>query len=396
MARILYLDCFAGVAGDMLLGALVDLGCRVALFKDLLEALPIDDVQIEIDTVMRGPLQAQLVSVTASTDQPYRQWTDIDAMLKKSRVPDKAKARARQVFRRLAEAEGAVHGHSADTVHFHEVGAIDSIVDIVGACWALEELKIDRLICSPLPLGYGTLSMAHGNLPLPAPATVELLQGFPVRPFDQPVETVTPTGAALLTTLADSFGLLPPMKIAGVGYGAGTRINASGPPNVVRAILGEDEALPETAETTYNIETNIDDMNPEHYGPLAQRLEEAGAVDVTLVPCFMKHQRPGVLLKVLCPQSALEAVIEAIFVHSTTLGLRYFPSARAVCERKIETVKTDFGPVRIKRAFYMGREVHAKPEFADLLRSGLPLGEAERKTWEAVNQSKSKRKAKKK
>jgi uncharacterized protein (TIGR00299 family) protein len=269
-----------------------------------------------------------------------------------------------------------VHGCALEHVHFHEVGAVDSILDIVGFCLGLHELAIDKIVCSPLPLGQGQTRSAHGTIPLPAPATVVLLGGAPVYAYAQPVETVTPTGAALISTLVSAYGGVPTMRLRRVGYGAGTRVDPDGPPNVVRALLGDEQSLPETAETTFVVEANIDDMNPEYYEPLGKRLEEAGALDVSLLPAIMKRGRPGVWLAVVCPHSALERVIEAVFVHSTTLGLRYFPTARAVCERRVETVNTSFGPVRIKHAYYQGKLVHSKPEYADLAGSGLPIAEA--------------------
>jgi hypothetical protein len=377
MSNVLYLDCFAGVAGDMLLGALLDLLGPSHVLEELPARLDLDDVQVHSAPVVRGGLEAQAVSVLAHEDQPHRDWRDIDQMLADADLPPGVKTNARRVFRRLAEAEADVHGMLPEDVHFHEVGAVDAIIDIVGCCVLLHELQAHRVVCSPLPLGRGSVRTAHGVLPLPAPATVALLGDAPVYAHPQDVETVTPTGAALIATLADAFGPLPPMILRRVGYGAGTRINENGPPNVVRAMFGEDVALPETAETTFVIEANIDDMNPEHYEPLTKHLEESGALDVTLIPCVMKRGRPGVLLKVVCTQSALEKNIETIFVHSTTLGLRYHATQRAACERRLETIETSRGQVRIKHAYYRGRLVHSKPEYADLVKLGLSMNEAE-------------------
>jgi len=305
-------------------------------------------------------------------------------MLAASSLPARAKENARKVFRRLAEAEAHVHGHEPETVHFHEVGAVDAIMDIAGFCLAIERMSIDRIVCSPLPLGAGQIQTAHGMLPLPAPATAILLAGAEVYAYPLPVETVTPTGAAIISTLAEGFGPLPSMVLRGVGYGAGTRVDAAGPPNVLRALLGEDRPLPETAEPTYVIEANIDDMNPEYFAPLAQRLEAAGALDVTLIPCTMKHGRPGVLLKIVGVQSQLDELIAATFTHSTTLGLRYYRTERAACERKVETVETEYGPVRVKHAYYQGALVNSKPEYADLLKLGVPLPLAQAAAFKAM------------
>jgi len=377
MGNVLYLDCFSGAAGDMLLGALLELLGQPSALNNLPSLLGLNDARIQFAPVMRGGICAQAVTITADDKQPPRDWRDIDRLLVESTLTPEVKDNARRVFRRLAEAEAKVHGVRPEDVHFHEVGAVDAIIDIVGVCQLLHLLKIHRLVCSPLPLGRGTVRTAHGLLPLPAPATVALLGDAPVYAHPRDVETVTPTGAALIATLADGFGPAPPMILRRVGYGAGSRNDEDGPPNVLRALLGDDAALPETAETTYVIEANIDDMNPEYYEPLSKRLEENGALDVTLIPCVMKHGRPGILLKVICAQSRLEALIEAVFVHSTTLGLRYHSTQRAACERRIEIVETPRGKVRIKHAYYRDRLVHSKPEYADLVALGLPMNEAE-------------------
>lgn len=383
MGKTLYLDCFAGAAGDMLLGALIDLGFDAGRLDDLAARLGLTGVRVTVARVMRGAIQAPLLRVEAPPEQPHRHWAEIDERLAAAELPAPVRDNARRVFRRLAEAEAAIHGHSPHHVHFHEVGAVDALIDIVGFCLAIYELEIERIIASPLPLGRGQTDSAHGTIPLPAPATVALLGDAPVYAYPLEVETVTPTGAALISTLAAGFAAVPAMTLLAVGYGAGTRVDAAGPPNVVRALLGLAQTLPETAETTFTITANIDDMNPEYYEPLARRLEENGALDVTLIPCVMKHGRPGILLEVLAPQSKLEELIETVFVHSTTLGLRYYPTARAVCERRVETIEAPFGKVRIKHAYYRGQLVHSKPEYADLMQSGLPIAEALRLLAEA-------------
>ncbi|MDP8224885.1 MAG: nickel pincer cofactor biosynthesis protein LarC [Candidatus Lernaella stagnicola] len=376
MNKVLYLECFAGAAGDMLVSALIDLGFAPERLEELLDMLHLENAGIKVNHVMRGAIHATLLSVESGDEQPHRHWTHIDALLADSSLPPEVKKNARRVFRRLAEAEGAVHGHSPETIHFHEVGAVDAIVDITGFCLGLYDLGITRLISSPLPLGAGETQSAHGIIPLPAPATVKLLADVPVYAYPKPVETVTPTGAALIATLAESFGPIPSMVLRGVGYGAGTRVDPDGPPNVVRALLGEDESQPETTERTVVIEANIDDMSPEYYEPLIDALEQAGALDVTLIPVIMKRGRPGVLLQVTAQQSALDFLLETTFTHSTTLGVRYYATERAVCERRVETVQTPHGPVRIKHAYYKGKEVGAKPEYKDLLALGLPIQEA--------------------
>jgi uncharacterized protein (TIGR00299 family) protein len=381
--RILYLDCFAGAAGDMLLAALIDLGFDGAKLAALPELLALGEVKIGWERVHRGAIAAPLMRIEAAAAPPHRRWSDIDRLLAESTLPAPVKDPARCVFRRLGEAEAKVHGCELDHVHFHEVGAVDAIIDVVGCCLGLHELGIERIVCSPLPLGRGQTLSAHGVIPLPAPATVALLGDAPVTGYPLDVETVTPTAAALISTLAAGYGAPPAMTLRRIGYGAGSREDHGGPPNVVRLLLGDDVSLPETAETTFVVEANIDDMNPEYYEPLAKRLEEAGALDVTLVPCIMKRGRPGVLLKVVCPRSALQPVIDAAFTHSTTLGLRYHATERAACERRIETIETPFGPVRIKHAYHQGRLVHSKPEYADLAKSGLPIAEALRLLDEA-------------
>jgi uncharacterized protein (TIGR00299 family) protein len=291
------------------------------------------------------------------------------------------------VFERLAEAEARIHGTTADKVHFHEVGAVDSIIDTIGAMIGFELLGVERFFCSPLRLGSGFIETEHGRLPVPAPATAELLRGVPVYAGDDEGEFVTPTGAAIVTTLCEAFGAMPRMTVDRVGYGAGSR-DPKGFPNALRLVMGEVEetnnrldafsdravrAEPagKPSDTIMIVETNIDDMNPQAYGFVKERAFELGALDVFMVAAQMKKDRPGVLLTVLCKPEAVEAIIEMLLVQTTTLGVRYYEAKRQALERAIETIETEYGRVRIKVARDGARTLHFQPEYDDCARIAI-------------------------
>ena len=362
--KILYLDCFSGISGNMLLGALVAVGCPVDRLNATVAALGFPDTTLRIESVDDQGLAATQVTVTSPPDQPSRNLHDIERILEAAALDDKIADLARKAFHNLARAEAKVHGTTEDSIHFHEVGAVDAMVDIVGSCAAVLALGVDQVVCSPLPLGHGTVDCAHGTLPVPVPATLALLEKFPTYPADRPGEHVTPTGAVLATTLADRFGRLPAGQILQSGFGAGTRRFESGPPNLLRAMLIE-ARKEASGQDDLVIETNIDDMNPEFYGPLVHKLFEAGALDVTLTPCYMKKGRPGTLVSVIGGKETLDAIARVLFSDSTTIGLRVHPVARIVCDRTWREVSTPFGTVRIKVSRYLDRIVGAKPEFED-------------------------------
>jgi pyridinium-3,5-bisthiocarboxylic acid mononucleotide nickel chelatase len=413
--RAVYFDCFAGVSGDMIIGAQLDLGVDLEAMKRQLASLGLEGYQIKSRRVERGGIAAAKFDVEVDeTAQPARSLAEIRSIIVGSSTTDHVKHQAIRVFERLAEAEARVHGTTPDKVHFHEVGAVDSIIDIVGAMIGFEILGVERFFCSALRLGSGSVNSEHGLLPVPAPATAELLRGVPVYAGELEGEFVTPTGAAIVATLCEVFGPMPSMRVERVGYGAGSR-DPKGFPNALRLMIGEMEEAgergspdaylaadkgavasgrqshrgPEPAqilgsgnttqtkvyatsdETIAVIETNIDDMNPQVYGFVMEHAFALGALDVFMAPVQMKKDRPGVLLTVLCEPETVETMIDMLLTETTTLGVRYYEAKRRVLERSIETVETRYGPVRIKVARDGARTLHFQPEYEDCARRAL-------------------------
>lgn len=347
MTQVAYLDCFSGVSGDMLLGALVDAGLSPDDLRSELAKLSLSGYHIDAKKTQRAGLAATQVTVSLEeAAQPHRCLPDILALIESCTLPAEDKERGAKVFRRLAEAEARVHGVEPESVEFHEVGAVDALVDVLGAVVGLRLLGIEALYCSPLPVGDGSARGAHGELPVPAPATLELLAqaGAPVAAGpDADVELVTPTGAAIVTTLARFER--PAMTVRSVGYGAGAR-DVAGRPNVLRVWLGE--SLAARPATMLLIETNIDDMNPELYGYAQERLFEAGAADVWLVPIQMKKNRPGVMLSVLCPIEREDAIVTVLLRETSTLGVRVREVSRHEAERETLEFESSLGPATVK------------------------------------------------
>ena len=377
--KVLYLDCAGGIAGDMLLCALVEVCGDAAFVENLPEALGFDDVSLEWPVNRPGGFAARRLSVgfDPSAHPRHRNLVDVEAILDRAGASPKATEMARRVFRRLAEAEGQVHGVPADEVHFHEVGAVDAVVDILGTCLALERLGVDEVVCSDLPMGRGTVRCEHGELPLPAPAVAAMLPGVPVRPVDVEGETVTPTGAALVTTLADRFGSMPAMKVEKIGVGAGSR-EYPGLPNVVRAFVGE-LSLPAEVSKAENVvvECNIDDLDPRVFPVVIDRLLASGALDAYVTPLVMKKGRPGHLLTAIAPESAVESVVDVILNETTSLGCRTYPVTKHHLQRRMETVMTPWGEVPVKVALSGDTVLRRVPEFepcAELAREvGVPV-----------------------
>ena len=359
-----YLDTPSGISGDMFLGCLVDAGWPVAALRRTVEALalPAGSWSVEAEAVMRGPLRATLVQVRAAEGEEHRHLADVARIIDGADLAGAVKARARAVFTRLAEAEAAVHGSTLEEVHFHEVGALDAIIDIVGVCAGLHELGVTQLYASALPLGEGWVNSAHGRIPVPAPATLNLLTavGAPVRPAPGPGELVTPTGAALLAEFA--IFRQPHMQLQRTGVGTGQKDFAW--PNVARLMLGEATE----GGSHVVVETNIDDMNPELYGPVSEALFAAGALDVWLAPIQMKKGRPGVLLSVLAPAALESALANLILRETTTLGVRVHAVHRHEARRSFATVETPYGAVRVKLKWAGETVAGVKPEHADCLR----------------------------
>ena len=364
---IAYFDCFSGCSGDMILGALIDAGLDPALLRGRLESLAVQGFSLRVEKCTKKGLAATQVTVDLDdqAEQPHRHLKHIRQIIDDSQLTPGVKERALDVFQRLAEAEAGVHGTTIEKVHFHEVGAVDAIVDIVGACIGLEALGVDRVVCSPIAVGSGTVVCAHGELPVPAPATARLLQGVPLASCDEVGELTTPTGAALLTTLADSFGPIPSMCITATGYGAGRR-EGRRRPNVLRLVLGTAAASDDdTGDEIMVLEANLDDTRPETIGYVMDRLFEAGALDVFSTPIGMKKNRPAVLLTVLAEPARVAECEDLLFAETTTFGVRRHLTQRTKLQRTHETVTTRFGPIRVKVGRRSGRKVTAQPEYED-------------------------------
>ncbi|MGE5126489.1 MAG: nickel pincer cofactor biosynthesis protein LarC [Betaproteobacteria bacterium] len=380
--RVVYFDCASGAAGDMLLGAVVDLGLPLEKLREELAKLSLAGYRVEASRVVRSGLAATRVEVVAeASSQPHRHLSHVLAILERSSLAPTVKERAGALFRRLAEAEAAVHGTSPEKVHFHEVGAIDSIVDIVGGVVALEWLDASRFVASPLNVGTGTVTMSHGTFAVPPPAVARLVTGIPVYGEGEG-ELLTPTGALLVTAFAGSYGPLPALRIEKVGHGAGGR-DTRGRPNVLRLIVGEAAEAPETiaaaapeSERVLVLETELDDTPPQLLGPLVDRLLAQGALDAFFTPVQMKKGRPGVLVTVIAPPSAQEALEELLFRETTTLGVRRQEWLRTALERETATVQTAYGPIRVKIGRRRGAVYNAWPEFDDCQRAAGEKGVA--------------------
>ncbi|MCI0403769.1 MAG: nickel pincer cofactor biosynthesis protein LarC [Acidobacteria bacterium] len=377
--KLCYFDCFSGIAGDMTLGALVDAGADLNEIDTELRKLGLSGWSLRAEKVRRGPIQATKVDVTVEGHQHHhRGLSDILYLIERAALPPRVWARATEVFKCLGEAEARVHGIPIDKVHFHEVGAVDAIVDIVGACVGFELLGIEGFVCSPLNVGGGTAQTEHGLLPVPAPATADMLRQAPTYSTGIQRELVTPTGAALVAGLVNRFGPLPPMTVAKIGYGAGS-FEFKEQPNVLRLFLGETaEAAASAEEPEASIlEANLDDMSPEVGGYVLEQALAAGALDVYFTPVQMKKNRPGVVLTVICPPERADALARLIFEQTTTIGLRQSSARRRVLERTFITVKTPLGEVRMKLARLNGRILNAAPEYDDCQRlareKGVPL-----------------------
>ncbi len=388
MSRVLYVDAASGASGDMLLGALVDLGLPLEALAAELHKLPLEGYRLEARRVLRSGLSATKVDVVLDPSghghghhhHPHRGLGEIRELLERSGLEPGVRERAAALFARLAEAEARVHGTTPEQVHFHEVGAVDSIVDVVGGVIGLRWLGAARTVCSPLNLGTGTVTMSHGTFPVPPPATALLVQGAPVYGAGEG-ELLTPTGALLLTGHADEYGPLPPMRLERVGYGAGTK-ETPGRPNALRLLVGADGAGAD--ERLVVLEAQVDDMPAQLLGSLMERLLEAHAVDVFYTPVHMKKGRPGILITVLCRPGQREAVEELLFAESTTLGVRRHEVARTALEREVVQVATAYGPVGVKLGRRAGRVTNAQPEFEDCRRAAAAAGVPVKEVWAAA------------
>lgn len=368
-----YLDCSAGISGDMFLAALIDAGIPVDRLFGELKKLPLGFYEFKRTRALRGGLVGTRVDIRVPGEQPHRKLADIEALIENAALPESAAAQALKAFNRLAEVEGKLHNLPVSEIHFHEVGAVDAIIDIVGTCVAMELLEISDLVCSPLNVGGGHASAAHGNLPVPAPATAELLKDIPVYSSGVEGELVTPTGATLVSTLASGFGPFPSMKVAKIGYGAGLK-EYSDHPNIARIFIGEpvevaagQPGLPGD-EIVSVIEANVDDMSPQLYGYFLEQALAAGALDVTCSSAQMKKNRPGLTISLLCEPAKSDALSQLLFEQTTTIGVRICEARRKVLAREQVTVETAYGPVQVKVARRDGKVMNAAPEFEDCQR----------------------------
>jgi uncharacterized protein (TIGR00299 family) protein len=396
VSRIAYFDCASGASGDMLLGALVDLGLPLDSLRAELAKLPVRGYTLEAHRVHRSGLHATKVDVVVEEGEgggprggheghhrghPHRGLRDILGLLEASALPPAVKERSAALFRRLADAEAAVHGASPDEVHFHEVGAVDSIVDIVGGVVGLAWLGAERFAASPLNVGTGTVTMSHGTFSVPPPATARLVQGAPIYGAG-PGELLTPTGALLVTSYATSYGPLPPLMLEATGHGAGSR-DIPGHPNVLRVLVGE-ESSTQDGERVLVLECEIDDMSPQLFPPLVDALLRAGAHDAYLTPVQMKKGRPGMLVTVVAPPERQGEVEERLFSETTTLGVRRSEWSRTVLERETVTVDTAYGPVAVKIGRRGERIYNVQPEFDDCQQRAAAVGAPVKEVWAAA------------
>jgi uncharacterized protein (TIGR00299 family) protein len=379
--KIAYFDCFSGISGDMVLGAMLDLGAPLDALLDELNKLPVEGYDIRANPEKRGAIGGTRVKIHIEP-QPHRTFSDIRSLIRNSALSSGVKEKSLAVFERIAEAEARVHHMPVSRVHFHEVGALDSILDVVGSVIALELLGIEKVYASKVPLGRGFVHTEHGILPVPAPATVHLLAGVPVYDNGVERELVTPTGAGILTTLADSFGPAPEMVLLSTGYGVGSH-PASTPPNLLRVLLGTSRGSLQRSHLLL-LETSIDDMNPEFYNYILEELFSLGVLDVNMVPIQMKKNRPGILLRILSHPGLQASVLEILFKETTTLGVRIQEVDRVELRREEKIISTPYGPCRVKSVIMPQGEERIIPEFEECKRiaqsNGIPL----RKVYEDV------------
>jgi pyridinium-3,5-bisthiocarboxylic acid mononucleotide nickel chelatase len=379
--KIAYFDCFSGASGDMILGALMDAGLPLDHLQAEIAKLHLSHYELGVEKVSkRGISGSQArISIDHEHHHNHRNLQHIEEIIISSSLDDTVKRKSIAVFTRLAEAEAKVHGRPIDQVHFHEVGAMDAIIDVVGAVAGFNALGIEKIFCSPLHVGTGTVECAHGTLPVPAPATAELIKGKPVYSTGVQGELLTPTGAAILTTLCDEFGPIPAMIVEKIGYGAGTSDRVV--PNLLRISIGsavDDFGACETDQVAV-LETNIDDMNPQLYDHVIQQVLDRGALDIYLTPVQMKKNRPGTVLTIICTPGQLSEFADLLLAETTTIGMRWRVEKRLKAQRTVKKIDTPYGPIRFKFAVLDGKTVNVSPEYEDCKRiaveNNIPLKE---------------------
>ncbi len=385
--KILYFDCFSGISGDMTLGALIDLGVKNDVLLSLPEKLNLEQVKIKIYKVNKNGISATKVDITYPHEHVHRHLPDIEAIINNAKLTEDVKILAKKMFKKLAEAEANIHGTTIDKIHFHEVGALDAIFDIVGTAACFLELGIEKAYVSKISVGGGMIKMAHGLYPVPAPATSFLLRGFPISFGPVEKELVTPTGAVILSTLVNEPMVKPPFSISKTGFGAGNYTHEE-IPNVLRISIGE-TLTKEKSDRTIMIETNIDDMNPQFYPILLDKLLKAGASDAYLTPILMKKGRPAHTLSVLCEQNIKNDLLEIIYTETTTIGARIYSVEKTHLKRKLLKVKTSFGEIQIKEITLPDDSIKRMPEFDDCLKvankKNIPVKTVYEKIFSEIN-----------
>ncbi|MFA5015211.1 MAG: nickel pincer cofactor biosynthesis protein LarC [Actinomycetota bacterium] len=379
MAKILYIDCFSGISGDMMVGALCDLGVDLLFLRNELKKLDINGYDIDCKEIKAGSIKTKKFTVNLTGSQPYRNFEDIKKMIGESSLDKEIKKISLDIFHLIAEAEAVIHDYDISKIHFHEVGAVDSIIDIVSTAIGLRFLKIGSFYSSNVPLGSGFVGSSHGKLPVPAPATLEILKKIPVYGGNFDFEVTTPTGAAIIKTLAAKFGEIPDMEIEKIGYGAGSKVKKE-TPNILRLLMGAGTGKIESCEENLIIlSANIDDSTPEIIGYLQETLLKGRALDVWIEPIYMKKNRPAFKLCVLCDRESECEIVDKVFSESTTLGIRREEVKRYSIDREIKTIKLPYGEVRVKTGIYRGKKVNISPEFESCSKlaekTGKPLKE---------------------
>jgi pyridinium-3,5-bisthiocarboxylic acid mononucleotide nickel chelatase len=371
--KIAYFDCFSGISGDMITGALLDAGLRFGELQDEIRKLGLDSVEIRASKVVKQNIASTLFKVEFQDQKHHRHLKDLNALVENTGLDPEIKHKAKEIFLKIARAEAKIHNMPLEKVHFHEIGAVDTIVDVVAALTGFKKLGIEKVFCSRLNVGSGFVTFSHGTFPVPAPATAEILKGVPVYSTGSQGELVTPTGAAIITSLTDSFGDMPAFRATSVGYGAGTRDFDR--PNVVRLYLGEMDVT-DPGDDIYVLETNIDDMNPQFYDHVIEKLYREGALEVFLTGIQMKKNRPGIKLTILSSVAGKERLLEVVFRETTSIGIRIRQESREILERKVKTIDTPYGQVSAKISYYQGQPVNTKIEYDDLKRLAGETGKS--------------------
>ncbi|MCK5543350.1 MAG: nickel pincer cofactor biosynthesis protein LarC [Desulfobacterales bacterium] len=387
---IAYFDIFSGISGDMTLGALVDLGVPVDWLESQIKTILFSEFKIKSETIQKNGLSAQNLFVKSFSKDHSRDYQQIKKLILESNFSKRVKEYSFTAFEKIAKAEAKIHSQDIENVHFHEVGAVDAIVDIVGSFLCIEYLNIKKVYASKISLGSGFIECSHGILPVPAPATLAILKDVPIRPHDANYELVTPTGAAIITTLTSDYGKIPEMILKDVGYGAGKRTSSSKIPNLLRIITGkkdfdENNDNFKNNESVYVLETTTDDMSQEYSGYIFQELFKIGALDVCHIPVQMKKNRPGTRLEILCKKEDLNKIIDFVFKESTTTGIRYYKADRIKLKREIITIKTKFGKMLAKKITNLDKSISVQPEYEELKKIAKKYKIPLKKVYQQVN-----------